>query len=226
MEIKSSIFFAIACCIALFFLSLPCFAYKSCGSGEVKTIQMEASKGEMSKVDVRFCPGGEVGHVSVSMFTGKNKQQYRFDVDNQAYSVSIDPEVDLKHGGGRSVGISNGRGRSGDGMWYWIFDKKTKLFKYAGEAPRLQSSKTKSGTFFAIESGSGEVQSTRYNYRLKNDRLTMVGAIKFIPVEEEYEISVMTCSSDLRCWEVKRLKNVSEERVQRCMNGTDDCEKS
>lgn len=225
MKIKLSIFFAIAFCATLLFLPLSSFAYKACTPSEMKTISMETSRGEMSKVDVRFCPSDEGGHISVSMFTGKNKQQYKFYIDNPSYSPKIDPGIDLTSGNGRSVGISNGRGRSGDGMWYWIFDKKSKLFKYAGEAPRLQPSRTKPGLFFATESGSGEVQSTRFNYRLKNDRLTMVGAVEFVPVNDEYEISVITCSSDSRCWEIKRLKNISAERAQRCMTEMDDCDK-
>ncbi len=225
MKIRLIIFSAITFCIAPLSLSLPSFAYASCAPSEVKAIRMETSKGEMSSIDVKFCPGDEGGHISISMLTGKNKQQYKFDIDNQSYYPSIDSEINFKGGGGRSVGISNGLGRSGDGMWYWIFDKKSKLFKYAGEAPRLQSSKTKSGVFFAIVSGSGEVQSTRYDYRLKNDKLTVVGVMEFVPANDGYEISVMTCSSDSRCWEINRLKNVSEERVQRCMIGMDDCDK-
>lgn len=59
---------------------------------------------------------------------------------------------------------------------------------------------------------------------MRNDRLVLVGAMGFIPVDDVYEISLMTCTSDSRCKEVERIKNVSAEQAQRCMNGAAGCD--
>ncbi|WP_155630497.1 hypothetical protein [Burkholderia cepacia] len=209
---------------SLFIFPDPSSASEGCVYSEMKEIRIETSVGAVSTVEVKYCGDDEGGRVFVSMLTGKKKQNYKFLTDNRAYSISIDSEIDLKNDGGRGLGVANGRGRSGDGMWYWVFDRKAKLYKYIGEAPRLYRSKTRRGGIFAIESGSGDVQSMRYGYQIKNDRLTMVSAMGFIPIGGEYEISLMTCTPDSRCSEVDRLKDVSPEKVQRCMNGTEDCD--
>ncbi|WP_318827205.1 hypothetical protein [Burkholderia cepacia] len=180
--------------------------------------------GAVSTVKVEYCGSDDGGRVSISILTGKNRQNYKFIVENRAYSISIDSDIELKDDGGRGLGVANGGGRSGDGMWYWVFDRKKRLYRYIGEAPRLYRSKTKCGGIFSIESGSGDVQSMRYSYQVKNDRLILLGAMGFIPIDDVYEISLMTCTPDSRCNEVDRLKDVSPEKVQRYMNGTEDCD--
>ncbi|WP_174994452.1 hypothetical protein [Burkholderia arboris] len=175
-------------------------------------------------MEVEYCGGGDGGHVSVSLLTGKSRREYKFIVENRAYSVSVDSDIELKDDGKRGLGVVNGGGRAGDGMWYWVFDQKKKLYQYIGEAQRLYRSKAKCGEIFSIESGSGDVQSVRYGYQVKNDRLILVSAMGFIPVDDVYEISLMTCTPDSRCDEVDRLKDVSPEKAQRYMNGTKDCD--
>ncbi len=109
------------------------------------------------------------------------------------------------------------------GMWYWVFDKDSRSYKFVGEASMLRQSKVKNGLLFAIVSGSGDVQATRYSYRIKGGKLAMVGAISFTPVDDAYDISLMTCASGFRCREVGRLKDIPSERAQKCMEGVDDC---
>ncbi|WP_176115517.1 hypothetical protein [Burkholderia cepacia] len=207
-----------------FIFSAPSSASERCVYSDLKEVRIETSVGAVSTVKVEYCGSDDGGRVSISMLTGKNRQNYKFIVENRAYSISIDSDIELKDDGGRGLGVANGGGRSGDGMWYWVFDRKKGLYRYIGEAPRLYRSKTKCGGIFSIESGSGDVQSMRYSYQVKNDRLILLGAMGFIPIDDVYEISLMTCAPDSRCNEVGRLKDVSPEKAQRYMNGTEDCD--
>ncbi|WP_124544398.1 hypothetical protein [Burkholderia cepacia] len=207
-----------------FIFSTPSSASERCVYSDLKEVRIETSVGAVSTVEVEYCGSDDGGRVSISMLTGKNRQDYKFIVGNRAYSISINSDIELKDDGGRGLGVANGGGRSGDGMWYWVFDRKKSLYQYIGEAPRLYRSKTKCGGIFSIESGSGDVQSMRYSYQVKNDRLILLGAMGFIPIDDVYEISLMTCTPDSSCNEVDRLKDVSPEKVQRYMNGTEDCD--
>ncbi|MCA8492360.1 hypothetical protein [Burkholderia arboris] len=210
--------------VSPFIFYSPSSASERCVYSDLKEVRIETTVSTVSTVEVEYCGGDDGGRVFVGMLTGKNKQGYNFSIDNRAYSISIDSDIELKNGGGRGLGVANGRGRSGDGMWYWVFDQKKKLYQYIGEAPRLYRSKAKCGEIFSIESGSGDVQSVRYGHQVKNDRLILVSAMGFIPVDDVYEISLMTCTPDSRCDEVDRLKDVSPEKAQRYMNGTEDCD--
>ncbi|WP_155631421.1 hypothetical protein [Burkholderia cepacia] len=207
-----------------FIFSTPSSASERCVYSDLKEVRIETSVGAVSTVKVEYCGSDDGGRVSIRILTGKNRQNYKFIVENRAYSISIDSDIELKDDGGRGLGVANGGGRSGDGMWYWVFDRKKRLYRYIGEAPRLYRSKTKCGGIFSIESGSGDVQSMRYSYQVKNDRLILLGAMGFIPIDDVYEISLMTCTPDSRCNEVDRLKDVSPEKAQRYMNGTEDCD--
>ncbi|WP_206146476.1 hypothetical protein, partial [Burkholderia sp. Ac-20384] len=82
---------------------------------------------------------------------------------------------------------------------------------------------SRSGLLFAIVSGSGNVQATRYSYRIKGGKLAVVGATTFTPVDDAYDISFMTCASDFRCREVGGLKDIPAKQAQKCMGGIDDC---
>ncbi|WP_155706116.1 hypothetical protein, partial [Burkholderia cepacia] len=181
-----------------FIFSTPSSASERCVYSDLKEVRIETSVGAVSTVKVEYCGSDDGGRVSISMLTGKNRQNYKFIVENRAYSISIDSDIELKDDGGRGLGVANGGGRSGDGMWYWVFDRKKRLYRYIGEAPRLYRSKTKCGGIFSIESGSGDVQSMRYSYQVKNDRLILLGAMGFMDLPLYLRTRARTNSSMLR----------------------------
>lgn len=209
--------------VLLSVLSTSSLASKGCIHGDSKEVHIARSKENGSVVKIDYCWRGGTGDVVIDLINDRIQQKYKFIVDNEAYSIGVNSSIDLTGQGGRDLGIANGKGRSGEGMWYWIFDGNSRSYKFVGEAPLLRRSKAKNGPLFAIVSGSGDVQATRYSYRIKGGKLAVVGAISFTPVDDAYDISLMICASDIRCGEVGRLKNISSERAQKCMEGVDDC---
>ncbi|MBN3826094.1 hypothetical protein G3O00_21025 [Burkholderia sp. Ac-20384] len=126
-------------------LSTSSLASKGCMHSDSKEVHIARSKENGSVVKVDYCWRGDAGDVVIGLRTDKIHQEYIFPVDNEVYSIDIDSFIDLTGKGGRDLGIANGNGRSGGGVWYWIFDRKSRSYRFVGEAPMLRQSRAKNG---------------------------------------------------------------------------------
>ncbi|WP_124594175.1 hypothetical protein [Burkholderia ubonensis] len=102
--------------VLLFEFPFLSFAADGCTYGDSKEVRIKTSVNIISVVDVKYCGGDDGGYVSIAMLTGKKVQRYKFSIENRAYFIDVDSEIDLKNDGGHGLGVTNGRGRSGDGM--------------------------------------------------------------------------------------------------------------
>jgi len=198
---------------------------KVCPRNQTRHTDIQISRELIVHLEVNSCDINENrGTVETTARIGKKTQRFTFHYTASAYSINIDSSIDLDGDGIRDLGISNGEGRSGNGMSYWIFDITSKSYIYAGKSPTLQRESIDRRRLFSAESSSGEMQAIRYNYIIKNKKLEMTGAIGFIPNDDIYEVSLMKCSRNGLCKEKKRIKNIFPARAQGCMNGTASCD--
>lgn len=187
------------------------------------------ASGNLSKKDsvglrVSACPAGKDEYdVGVELLVGgRIVQTETISADGAAYYPAINTAIDLDGDGLDDVGISNGKGRAGDGMSYWLFRSHPYRLISAGEGPTLAWSGYAQHVLFALVPGSGDVQATRIEYKIDNEHLAMTRAIQFRPLpEKRYELTEVPPENQGKQASATFKKlYVDEELAHKCMAGT------
>lgn len=211
---------------AIFLTQQPCAATPNgnCAQHSEQKTKIRLAKNTTAHLDITSC--GNIngrGHINTTVYIDGKIQKLKSDYDSDAYSIDVNSSIDLNNDGIPDLGISNGKGRGGDGMHYWIFNPKEQSYIDAGEAPFLQISTDGKKTLFTAVTSSGEIQSIRYNYIVSKGTLKIKSAIGFIPTDNNYVISFLKIKSDGSYQEVRRISGVDTGTAQGCMNGSIKC---
>ncbi|MCA9233043.1 MAG: hypothetical protein KDA57_20520 [Planctomycetales bacterium] len=142
--------------------------------------------------------------------------------EGEALVLFVDTSLDINNDGVPDLGIATGKGRSGDGMHYWLLGKNLLSLIDVGEAPMLKRSLVGRRPLWALVPGSGEVQATRIEYDLSLGALLQTKAIQFIPqLDSSYRVSVWVRSgTGSGGWLVEKpTLFLSEADARECMEG-------
>lgn len=169
----------------------------------------------------------KTGHVTIDvMKNGDVSQTLKASFESNAYVLNVDPTFDIDLDGIPDLTVSTGKGRGGDGMHYWRFDKAVFRYVDLGEAPTLSHAKSgEKSTLFTLESSNGEFQSIRYNYKFSKNKLKIISAIGFIRKEnsDDYYIVHLVPKSQFAQWRHDRKITVKGLIAEKCMDGTGIC---
>jgi len=219
----------------LFFLCtyVPVVSYSfgtNCNNINQHPIELKAANNANTIINVESCEkkddtNNEEGQfIRVVFLNGDDKYSYNFEYNYDFYVFEYKNDVDLNNDGINDLAISNGLGPKGDGMNYFVYDVGRKKYTPVGDAPALYRSKFDDRDIVAIQSGSGDALATRYTYGISNGILSIVSAIRFIPVANNgYKVEFSEKGKYGVFETVKELEDVQADLVERCIAGKGSC---
>lgn len=134
-----------------------------------------------------------------------------------AYLLSVKNNIDIDLDGVFDLSISNGKGRGGDGMSYWLVKKTRPYLVFVGDFNELKISSQPKHGLFSILPGSGNSISTRIDYVFRNGEFLKSRVISYEAVAENiYQVNIEIPGRAVT------VKKWSEAEAIRCMEG-DEC---
>lgn len=192
-----------------------------------ETMDSDLQVGFGLKIVAHACGKSEDhGVISIKVMKNQNVVQVmEADYESSSYALSINTTLDLDLDGVPDLAVATGKGRGGEGMHYWLYDKRQSFFIDLGEAPLLNHLKTgNSKNLFAVISGSGDMQSIRLDYELAQGKISQISALGFVPQEDSsYLLIHLKPDSNGDYTETIKSRIVHEELAHDCMNGLVEC---
>ena len=174
-------------------------------------------------VEMTACRVGEVQfQVTIRLLSnGHLVEIKRIDAEGNAFVPFADLALDIDDDGVADLGVATGKGRSGDGMHYWLLKDRPLRLIDVGEAPMLSRSSSKPYTLWALVPGSGEIQATRLDYAFTAGRLIQVRSIHLSPIPDGvYRASIVKIPENKNVvMGTELVYLMSKQNAQSCMDG-------
>jgi len=141
--------------------------------------------------------------------------------EGNSYVLSIDNSVDIDGDGILDISVSNGMGRAGDGMTYWLVKSSPPYLTGVGDAPKLAPAGGSQKTIYALIPGGGDILATRIEYQIMNGRLRQTRALQFVFFDEKtVEVRELIQAADEDgAWMQGKSQRISRSEADRCMAG-------
>lgn len=164
---------------------------------------------------------GQFSVVVWLMLNGRVVQVMEIDAEGESLAPFADVVLDIDEDGIADLGVAIGKGRSGNGMRYWLMRERLLQLIDIGEAPMLSRSSCEPCTLWALVSGSGEIKAARVDYALIAGVLMQVRAIQLSPLPDgAYLASILKRSeTGSAVLEKDAVRFMSEQDAQDCMDG-------
>lgn len=209
--------------IALIFLTINLTAQAECKNAQIEHAILQRPSG--GAVEAVACSTSETtGDVTVTfLLNGNRMAAERTTYESDAYVLSIDTTNRFGKTNEQGVGVSTGRDRDGNGMHYWkIADNGMRLIDL-GEAPILTRDRHFKETYSALASSSGDYQSVRYFYEIRDNAFVAVKAIGFsTPNPNQFLATSMLFGKDGHVIIVRKRRLLLANGIS-CMNGNIKC---
>lgn len=179
----------------------------------------------LSAVEAVACSTSETtGEVAITLLVNKERRAVAHTTyESTAYVLAIDTAIRFGNDNEQGLGVSTGKGRAGNGMHYWKIPKNSMQFIDLGEAPALTRDRLLKNTYSALLSSSGEYQSVRYFYEVRNNALVEVKAIGFsMPNSKSIIATDMRIGRDGRTI-LHGKRKLSPTQGAACMDGKIKC---
>jgi hypothetical protein len=209
--------------IALVLLTMHALAGAECVDAQIERIALQNPSGAV--VQAVACSTSETtGTVAITFSVNGNRVAVvHTTYESNAYVPSIDNSIRFGKKNEQGFGVATGKGRDGSDMHYWkIADNSTQLIDL-GETPALTRDRHSKESYSGLVTSSGEHQSVRYVYEIRNDTLIAVKAVGFsMPNPNYFTITIMRFDKDGRVI-VDGKRNLSLARGLSCMKGNTKC---
>lgn len=151
-------------CFLFFYLNIA--SAEDCKIHQRKSTTLKNTNGAIVAVD--FCENG----IILVTFNKKNSpvRRKKLSVDG-AYNIYFINSIDFNVDGIMDLGISNGKGRSGDGYYYWLIKNNPFKAQPLGDFPLLKPVTGEKTIFYSTSSGNGEVIGVRTDFSFKEENL-------------------------------------------------------
>lgn len=130
--------------------------------------------------------------------------------------LALDAALDINGDGIADVGIANGMGRAGDGMYYFVVDARRKRLLLAGDVPRLRWSRDDKPVLFALQPGSGAWFASRQEYDWQDSRLLLRRTIQIKALADDgYQLAFTGADGAT----LAPAQLATAARVEQCLSG-------
>jgi hypothetical protein len=165
--------------IAFVLVTMHVFAEAKCLDGQIERTILQNPSGAI--VEGVACGTSETtGEVAITLLVNEERRAVAHTTyESNAYVLAIDTAIRFGNDNEQGLGVSTGKGRAGNGMHYWKIPKTSMQLIDLGEAPALTRDRLLKNTYSALLSSSGDYQSVRYFYEVRNNALVLIKAIGF-----------------------------------------------
>lgn len=209
--------------IGFVLVTMHVFAEAKCLDGQIERTILQNPSGAI--VEAVVCGTSETtGTVAITFSINGNKMAVvHTTYESNAYVPSMDTSIRFGKNNEQGIGVSTGKGRDGSDMHYWKIADDSKQLIDLGETPALTRDRHSKETYSGLVTSSGEHQSVRYVYEIKNNTLVAVKAVGFsTPNPNYFTITIMRFDKDGRVI-VDGKRNLSLARGLSCMKGNTKC---
>jgi len=211
--------------LLILFVLLTTYLTAQAGCDDAQIERANLQSPSQSTLEAIACSTSETtGNVAITFSVKGNRMAVvHTTYESNAYVPSLDTNIRFGKNNEQGFGVSTGKGRDGSGMHYWkIADNSTQLIDL-GETPALTRDRHSKETYSGLVTSSGEHQSVRYVYEIRNNTLVAVKAVGFsTPNPNYFTITIMRFGKDGRVI-VEGKRNLSLARGISCMKGNTKC---
>jgi hypothetical protein len=210
--------------LILFVLLTTCLtAQAGCNDAQIeRAILQSPSHGT---VEALACSTSETtGNVAITVSVNGNRMAtVHTTYESNAYVPSIDTTIRFGKNHEQGFGVSTGRGRGGNGMHYWTISGNGAQLIDLGEAPALTRDPYSKETYSALIPSTGDYQSVRYFYEIKDNAFVAVKAIAFsTPNPKFFTVTTILFEKDGQVI-IGRKRTLSLKQGIACMEGNNRC---